>query len=196
MNESVAALQFLYFVSDISLHESSNQVELGSAGKNDEDEFNWTLTDLSNGWNFISLKFSDASTMGNPNYNAINWFRIYHKKTGGITSKVDAIQILDLTAVSSQLIVDTSLDKPRINIYPNPLKGNFLSFDFIGFQNSNNIEIEISNLLGQVVYRMNTINRKEIQIDTRGLLKGSIYFVTVKTGQSKVTNKLIVQKSN
>lgn len=188
-----AALEFWYYVSDISVHESSNQVELGSAGKNDEDEFNWKLTDLSNGWNYIRLKFSEAGTMGNPDFNAINWFRIYHKKTGELTSKVDAIMIVDLTAVSSPLIVDTSLDKPRINIYPNPLKGNVLFIDLDGFQHYKNIDITITNLSGQTVFQTMLFDRKKIEIDTKELLKDTIYFVTVKDRESRVTEKLIAQ---
>lgn len=193
MEEADATLQFWYYVSDVSVFESSNQVELGSAGKNDVDEFNWKLTDLSNGWNFISLKFSEAGKMGNPDYNAINWFRIYHKKTGEVTTKLDAIQILDPTAVGSSLIVNSTDGKQKVNIYPNPLNQNILSLKLIGYQYFKNIDITISTLLGQTVYQMNTHYRKEIKIDTEGLLKDLTYVVTVKAGHSIVTNKLIVQ---
>lgn len=91
-------LKFWYYVSDVSLLESNNQVELGSSGKADENEFNWSLNDLSNGWNLISLKTSEASVIGSPNLSAINWFRIYHKKTGVVTTRLDAIQVIDPTA--------------------------------------------------------------------------------------------------
>jgi hypothetical protein len=47
------AIQFLYYVSDLSKFEDSNQVEIGSAGKNDADEYNWKLTNLKVGWNFF-----------------------------------------------------------------------------------------------------------------------------------------------
>ncbi len=91
-------LKFWYYVSDVSLLESNNQVELGSSGKADENEFNWSLTGLTNGWNLISLKTSEASVIGTPNLRAINWFRIYHKKTGTVTTRLDAIQVIDPTA--------------------------------------------------------------------------------------------------
>ena len=150
MEEDDAVLQFWYYVSDVSAFESSNQVELGSAGKNDADEFNWKLTDLSNGWNYISLKFSEANSMGNPDFNAINWFRIYHKKTREVTTRVDAIQIVDKTATS---VWDFNLSSEQgINIYPNPLNGNLLSIDLVGFKNLNKTDIKITNLLGQTVY--------------------------------------------
>jgi len=91
-------LKFWYYVSDVSQFESSNQVEIGSAGRADQDEYNWNLTGLSNGWNLISLKVSEAGVMGSPNLNAINWFRIYHKKTGNVTARLDGIQLIDSEA--------------------------------------------------------------------------------------------------
>lgn len=88
-------LSFWYYVSDVSKLESSNQVELGSAGRADVDEFNWSLNDLSNGWNLIELKTSEAKVMGNPDLSAINWFRIYRRKTGEVTTRLDAIRLVD-----------------------------------------------------------------------------------------------------
>jgi hypothetical protein len=34
--------------------------------------------------------------MGNPDLNAINWFRLYHKKTGVITTRLDAVRIVNI----------------------------------------------------------------------------------------------------
>ncbi len=91
-------LKFWYYVSDVSQFESSNQVEIGSAGRADQDEYNWNLAGLSNGWNLISLNISEAGVMGSPNLNAINWFRIYRKKTGPVTTRLDGIQLIDSEA--------------------------------------------------------------------------------------------------
>ncbi|MDP4210694.1 MAG: glycoside hydrolase family 71/99-like protein [Bacteroidota bacterium] len=89
------SLQFWYYVSDVTKLGTSNQVELGSGGAADTNEYNWNIGTLVNGWNLITLKFSNAGTTGGtPNLGAINWFRIYHAKTASITTKVDAIQIL------------------------------------------------------------------------------------------------------
>lgn len=100
VTESNGALQFLYYVSDISKFEDSNQVEIGSAGKNDADEYNWKLTNLKPGWNFFSLRFISASKMGSPDLNAIDWFRLYHKKTGVITTRLDAVRIVNINTTS------------------------------------------------------------------------------------------------
>ena len=89
------SIRFWYYVSDVSLLGPNNQVELGSGGANDVNEYNWDIGPLSNGWNLIAKTFASAGTTGGaPNLNAINWFRIYHAKTGSVTTKIDAIQIL------------------------------------------------------------------------------------------------------
>ncbi len=93
--EANTELRFWYYVSDVSVHESANQVELGSAGGPDQDEYNWNLTELTNGWNYLILKTSEANKMGSPDLSAINWFRIYRKKTGAVTTRIDAIQLID-----------------------------------------------------------------------------------------------------
>jgi hypothetical protein len=89
-------LEFWYYVSDASKLGSNNQLELGSGGSNDQQEYHWNLSGLNDGWNFISRKFSDASISGGtPDLSAINWFRIYNFKSGSIISRIDAIEIVD-----------------------------------------------------------------------------------------------------
>ncbi len=89
-------LEFWYYVSDVSLMGSNNQVELGSAGRPDYNEYHWKLNGLINGWNFISVKFSEANiTREAPDLGAINWFRIYNFKSGSATTRIDAIEIVD-----------------------------------------------------------------------------------------------------
>jgi len=101
-------LKFWYYVSDVSQFESSNQVEIGSAGRPDQDEYNWNLTGLSNGWNLVSLKVSEAGGTGSPDLNAINWFRIYRKKTGSVTTRIDGIQLFDPNAEPVYTLLVTS----------------------------------------------------------------------------------------
>lgn len=88
-------LQFWYYVSDVTKLGSANQIELGSGGNADINEYNWNIGTLVNGWNFISKTFSSAGvTGGTPNPAAFNWLRVYHSKTAGITTKIDGIQII------------------------------------------------------------------------------------------------------
>jgi hypothetical protein len=93
-SEEGTMLQFWYYVSDVSKFQGSNQVELGSAGKNDQDEYNWSLTGLANGWNYIRLPIREAGKSGTPHLSAINWFRLYRQKSATITTRIDAIQLI------------------------------------------------------------------------------------------------------
>ena len=103
INENDAVLQFWYFTTNASRMGSSNQVELGSGGTNDVDEYFWTITGLKTGWNLISLKLRDAAKSGNPDLTAINWFRLYNDKSGTVRTRIDEIQILDFGATSPKL---------------------------------------------------------------------------------------------
>ena len=89
-----ATLQFWYYVSDVSKLTTKNQVEIGSSGVPDTNEYNWTLTGLVNGWNLVQLNTSTATKIGNPNLGAINWFRIYGLKNGSVTTRIDDIGLL------------------------------------------------------------------------------------------------------
>tara|TARA_B100000809_G_scaffold48251_1_gene42954 strand:+ start:5055 stop:8264 length:3210 start_codon:yes stop_codon:yes gene_type:complete len=101
-----AYLQFWYYVSDVEKYTSNNQVEIGSGGKNDTDEFNWNLNGrLQNGWNFLSLKFSEAGISpndGNPSINAINHIRVFHGKTDAMTIRIDGLQIVESTIMAPE----------------------------------------------------------------------------------------------
>jgi hypothetical protein len=60
------ALEFWYYVDDVSDLGSADQVELGSGGRADTNEYNWEISrsTLSDGWNYIRLRFSDARITG------------------------------------------------------------------------------------------------------------------------------------
>jgi hypothetical protein len=91
---SSGTIRFWYYVSDITKLGPANQVEIGSGGAADVNEYNWNIGTLVNGWNLITKSFSTAgNTGGTPNLSAINWIRIYHAKTGSVTTRVDGIQI-------------------------------------------------------------------------------------------------------
>jgi len=95
VSEDDGILRFWYYVSDITKLNGENQIELGSGGCADIEEYNWPIGTLTNGWNLISKKFSDAGvTNGTPDLNALNWFRIYHYKSGTVTTRIDGIQII------------------------------------------------------------------------------------------------------
>jgi hypothetical protein len=92
---ATGSIQFWYYVSDVSKLGTSNQIELGSGGANDVKEYNWNIGPLVNGWNLITKSFSAAGTTnGTPDLNAINWLRVYHAKTGSVTTRIDGFRII------------------------------------------------------------------------------------------------------
>jgi hypothetical protein len=188
-------LQFWYYVSDISLFSTNNQVELGSGGKADTNEFNWNIdtkntnNPLQTGWNLVTLPFSTATiTGGTPDLSAINWFRIYRTKTASVNTKIDQIIIVDPT-----LNTDTNILLSGVSVFPNPLKQDKLTIKVDGANTSEIFKVTISNLQGQVVYQTNFSGKNFIEINTAGLLKSAVYLVSVQSGQKISTTKLIVQ---
>jgi len=183
-------LQFWYFVSDISLFSTNNQVELGSGGAADKNEFNWNIGigTLQNGWNLVTLPFSTAGiTGGTPDLSAINWFRIYRTKTASVTTKIDQI------IVDGTLNTDTNIFLSGVSVFPNPLKEDKLTIKVDGANTSEIFKVTISNLQGQVVYQTTISGKNFFEINTASLLKSAVYLVSVQSGQKISTTKLIVQ---
>ncbi len=191
LTPSNAALQFWYYVSDPSVLSDKNQVELGSAGKPDVDEYNWKLTGLSEGWNIISLDILAAGKKGYPNIGAINWFRLYNHKSGTVTTRIDGIRIVDNTATSAN---DRKINssKPPFNLYPNPLKNKWLTIDWTGTQKSKEVEISVFNLSGQTIYQKSVMNKQNIDIDTANWTRNSTYIITLSDGESVSSKKLFL----
>jgi len=183
-------LQFWYFVSDISSFAEGNQVELGSGGAADKNEFNWNIDigNLQNGWNLVTLPFSTAViTGGTPDLSAINYFRIYRFKGASVTTKIDQI------IVDGTLNTDTNIFLSGVSVFPNPLKHDKLSIKVDGANTSEIFKVIIYNLQGQVVYQNDISGKNLIEINTTGWLKSAVYLVSVQSGQKISTTKLIVQ---
>ena len=88
--------------------------------------------------------------------------------------------------------IKSDMDGKSVRIYPNPLHTNKLSIDMVGFENSNDVQVKIMNLVGQIVFQKNTKSITHLEIDTLNLLSKSVYTVTVESGSSKVSNMLIL----
>jgi len=195
-------LSFWYYVSDVTKC-GSVKVELGSGGAADINELSWTLSGLTNGWNQISLNISNASQLGTPNMNALNWFRIYDTKTASITTRIDAIQILDNSIpASSQRISNTlsiasnetskSLEK-SISIFPNPYKQGKLEVNLNGFENAETVQLKITNLLGQLIHQEVLTDKSHNELNLSKQLTESVYFISVESNDVKIVKKLIVK---
>jgi hypothetical protein len=185
-------LQFWYYVSDPSQLLSSNQVEISSSGGPDVNEYNWSLSNsLSLGWNFIELNTKDAGKIGNPDLSAINWFRLYRVKSGSVTTRIDAIQLIGENGLS----IDEFDNRKSFNIYPNPADTEL----FVDFTLSKSLTASLSliNILGQTVSQpineqnLSPGNHKlEISIEN---LNSGIYFVSVKMDDRVFTKKIVIE---
>ena len=199
---SNGVLNFWYFVSDVT-KTGTVIIELGSGGAADVNELSWSLTGLVNGWNEISLPFSTANQAGTVNLNAINWFRLFSPKTASITTRIDAIQVLNSATVASAqrkgikgdsaLAVDADQTEKSITVYPNPYKGGTLSVDITGFEASNEVQLKVTNLLGQLIHQEIVTDTKHKELNLSGRLNEAVYFISIEDGENKLVKKLIVK---
>jgi len=89
-------LSLCLYVSDPGVFDGSGQIEITSSGEPDTDEFSWSISGLAltAGWNELVLPISSATKSGNPDLNAINFFRVYQNLSASITAKIDDIRFL------------------------------------------------------------------------------------------------------
>lgn len=191
-SDAGATLQFWYYVSDVSKLTTDNQVEIGSSGEVvDTNKYSWQLTDIVNGWNFIQLDTSIATIIGTPNLSAINWFRIYGVKTGSITTRIDAIQLLGNSALST----DSFNEENSFTVYPNPADSE-VNINFYLTEPAD-VGISIINYIGQAVLQ-NSVKKKldsgshTIKVPVESLSKG-VYLARIKINNNVFVKKLIIK---
>jgi uncharacterized protein YjdB len=181
-------IQFWYYVADNSLFSTNNQVELGSGGAPDINEYNWNISSLINGWNLITLPLKNAGVIGTPNLGAINWFRIYRFKTASTTTRIDNIRIVENTVPNAV----NELAQNKISIYQKALNKNILTIATTDNFTLNNAQVIITNLQGQTVYQNRFQNSKSIEINTAGFVGGAVYIIAVKSSDFSHKQKIIV----
>lgn len=88
---------FWLYVSDVSQFDGDGQVELTSSGVADQDEYAWAVSSLglTDGWNHVKLQLSAANKTGNPDLQAINYFRIYQPLSGEILVRLDDLRFTE-----------------------------------------------------------------------------------------------------
>lgn len=104
VTETNGYVKLWVYISDVSKILGEGQIEIGSSGTCDQNEYAWALSGITliNGWNELTLKISEAMKTGSPNLSSINWFRIYSGLSGSVTKKVDGIRFVNgLTSTGS-----------------------------------------------------------------------------------------------
>lgn len=102
----------------------------------------------------------------------------------------------DELSISSTLGVNdlkTNQEGKSVIVYPNPITNSIVSIDLNGFENDKKIAVKIVNQLGQLVYQKVLSGASHAELNLSGKLTGSIYFVSVESGKTKIVNKLIVK---
>ncbi len=104
-------------------------------------------------------------------------------------SKDDAIYQEVNTTYTAANPVDTTL---KVEVYPNP----FESMIIVGFtlNKTENTTMEIINQMGQVIYKLPTVNttlgNNQIVLDLSNLASG-LYFLQVKSGNRSIIKKIL-----
>ncbi|UXX79406.1 DNRLRE domain-containing protein [Reichenbachiella carrageenanivorans] len=99
---------------------------------------------------------------------------------GGARTRADLVEV-DVTSTQ------------KFSIYPNPINGGLLTIDLTGYEEVNHIEVMITSITGQAVYKTAVQDQRIIELDTYHLVKNSTYIVHVKSGQQVNYSKLLVR---
>jgi hypothetical protein len=93
-------LSLWLYVSDDAAFDGIGQIEITSSGGPDVDEYSWSTSSLDwiMGWNELLLPISSATKLGNPDLDAINYFRVYQPLSYSVTAKIDGIKFLKSAA--------------------------------------------------------------------------------------------------
>jgi hypothetical protein len=188
-----AILEFWYYHSDPSKMSGSNQVELGSGGQPDVDEYNWRVEGLREGWNYVRLKLSEAGKLGNPDLSSINWFRFYSFKSDSITSKIDGLKI---TGMNTSVSVKELYCKSYVSIYPNPVCNQGVSVDF-RIESLSKVSMSVFNMSGSVVSQPLSNHSYEpgahrLDVSLENIFPGTYFMQITFDGVPARTHKIIV----
>lgn len=112
---------------------------------------------------------------------------LFDNQSGGLTEMVD---VIDDYFTGSAGIESTELSS-NLTIFPNPANNNFTVKlnEVIG----NNVTINITNLLGQVVYTENNVAVIDSKIELTTNLEAGNYIVELSSDDQKFNKKLVIQ---
>jgi len=80
-----------------------------------------------------------------------------------------------------------------INVYPNPASENI--YVNIDMENENIVKVQVSDLLGHIVYRNDTHNSSDQLMISTGNWNSGLYFVSIQTGNQVVTRKILLNRN-
>lgn len=188
-----AMLQFWYYVSDVTKLGDSNQVEFGSGGGPDQNEYNWDLTGLENGWNHVELYFSGAKTTGGvPDLSAINWFRVYRKKTGELKTMIDEIKVVGELDETSTFVAPEKTLESAINVFPNPVRNGALMVNLNNSYYGINAQLKLISFSGETFISQETMGMTEVDININSSIGNGVYILLVTSDGRQDFAKVVI----
>ena len=131
-------------------------------------------------------------------YQTTSYFRIYeywNDNLGTLIRTIDSDNELE-SSLTKAIEFDSNLDLENdmlidVDVYPNPAQNEFhINF---GSNNTDNIQIELKNSLGQLVNKIHLKGKNQADIDISSLESG-VYFLNIGFGNKNITKKLTVTK--
>jgi hypothetical protein len=186
-------LTFWYYIDNID-NVGIGQVELGSGGQADVNEYNWAIENLNlqNGWNelFLPLKVA-GTTGGSPNPSAINWFRIYSHKSKTVKSIIDGIKIVsNNTPTSLTTFRHGTPGQLLVKVYPNRVTDNVLHVKIDPTLGSDS-RVELYDSTGLLVMAHTIRQGVTHEIYLNDSMKPGFYFVKVIIENTVYYQKII-----
>ncbi len=135
----------------------------------------------SNWQNVISIQALNAGT------NEIQLASI-----GSNGGNIDELVVTNAPSLGTKAIENLQ-QKKSMALYPNPYKSGLLSLDIIGFNASNEVQLKITNVLGQLIHQEILIDTTHKELNLSGCPNEAIYFISIEAGENKLVKKLIVK---
>ena len=79
----------------------------------------------------------------------------------------------------------------KLNIYPNPSNGKFV-LEYSSLEKNQKTNVEVYNMIGKKVFSQNDLPANQTTLDLSTLSSG-VYFLNLKTENSSVTKKIVIQ---
>nr|WP_315146474.1 Ig-like domain-containing protein [uncultured Flavobacterium sp.] len=111
---------------------------------------------------------------------------------GSNGGNLDELQVTNAPTLSINRIENLQKEK-SFTIYPNPYKNGTLTIDIIGFEASNEVQLKVTNLLGQLIHQEILTNTTHKELNFSGRLNEAVYFISIEGGDHKLVKKLIVK---
>ena len=111
---------------------------------------------------------------------------------GSNGGNIDELQVTNAPNLGTNQVEEVQKGK-SIAVFPNPYKQGKLSLNIVGFEASNEVQLKITNLLGQLIHQEILTDKTHKELNLSERLNEAVYFISIEAGDNKVVKKLIVK---